>query len=163
MVEVDLVVCAVLRRELFVVLPWEVSAGLQTGLFAVLPTAAFAEVPTATFAVLPTAAFAEVQLPRPTIGTATITIVMATVTRASWSASGSLVGAGAGVGVILTGIRPIIMLRTAIMPTLHHNIIVEPSNRCRTVAWSHKITVSRVSIYGGNRMRRYPHSESTSP
>ncbi len=107
----------------------EVSAGLQTGLIGV--------------PVLPTAAFAEVQLPRPTMGTATMTIIMATVTRTSWSASGSLVGAGAGVGVILTGIRPIIMLRTATTPTPHHNIIVEASNRCITVAWSQTITASR--------------------
>ena len=128
---VDLVVCAVLRRELFVVLPWEeVSAGLQT------------ELKTGLFGVLPTAAFAEVQLPRLTMGTAITTIIMATVTRTSWSASGSLVGAG----VILTGIRPIIMLRTATTPTPHHNIIVEASNRCITVEWSQTITASSVSI-----------------
>ena len=104
--------------------------GVQTGLFPVLPTAAFAEV----------------QLPRPTMGTAITTIIMAMVTRTSWSASGSLVGAGAGVGVILTGIRPIIMLRTATTPTPHHNITVEASNRCITVGWSQTITASSVSI-----------------
>jgi hypothetical protein len=85
----------------------------------------------------------------PTMGTGTMAIIiMATVTRASWSASGSLVGVGAGDGVILTGIRPIIMLRTATTATTaHHNTMVEGSNRCITAAWSQAITASRVSIY----------------
>jgi hypothetical protein len=57
-------------------------------------------------------------------------------------------------GLSFTGIRPIIMLRTATTPTPHHNIIVEASSRCITVAWSQTITASRLSIYDGNRMRR---------
>jgi len=134
-----LVVCAALRGEVFAVHRGEVFEVLQEELFVVrweISTGRKTEfVP-----VLPTAAFAEVQRPLTTLtimATATMAIIMDTVTRASSLASGSPVGAGdgVGVGVILTGTRRITMLRTVTTPTTaHHNTIVVASNRSMTVA-----------------------------
>ena len=139
-------VCTVLRRELFVVLPWEVSVGLQTGFFPVLLTAAFAVLqtglsrcsqrrasrvhngfpvshgdfrgaPNGDFPGAPNGGFRGGPTAAAHNGHRHNNHHHGTVTRASWSASGFLVGVGAGAGVILTGIRPIIMLRTATTPT----------------------------------------------